>query len=53
MNGGVEGRQRVNEARREPSRKHARILVVEDDADIAFFLTDTLEAEGYLYERVQ
>jgi len=46
----------VNEARREPSRTHSaqpRILVVEDEADLALLLTYNLEAEGYAAESVE
>ena len=40
----------MNETRRDPLRRAAapRILVVEDEADLAFLLTNNLEAEGYV-----
>jgi len=49
----------MNEARREPSRPGAgagaapRILVVEDEADLALLLSYNLEAEGYVAESVE
>jgi two-component system, OmpR family, phosphate regulon response regulator PhoB len=44
----------VNEVRSDPIRRAApRILVVEDEADLAFVLTDNLKAEGYLVESVE
>ena len=46
----------MNEARREPSRAVAaapRILVVEDESDLALLLTYNLEAEGYVAEAVE
>ena len=46
----------MNETRREPSRAVAaapRILVVEDESDLALLLTYNLEAEGYVAESVE
>jgi len=48
----------VNEVRRDPVRAGAvgalpRILVVEDEADLALLLTYNLEAEGYSAESVE
>ena len=45
----------MNEARRQPIRNPSapRILVVEDDADIASLLICNLKAEGYFAESVQ
>ena len=47
----------MNEARREPSRSGAgaapRILVVEDEADLALLLNYNLESEGYVAESVE
>jgi len=47
----------MNEARREPPRPSVatapRILVVEDEADLALLLSYNLEAEGYFAESVE
>jgi two-component system phosphate regulon response regulator PhoB len=46
----------LNETRREPARgasKLPRILVVEDEADLALLLSYNLEAEGYSAETVE
>jgi two-component system, OmpR family, phosphate regulon response regulator PhoB len=48
----------VNEVRRDPVRSGGvaalpRILVVEDEADLALLLTYNLEAEGYSAESVE
>src|ERR1700761_118708 len=47
----------MNEVRREPPRTGAgaapRILVVEDEADLALLLNYNLEAEGYAAESVE
>ena len=47
----------MNETRREPSRPGVgaspRILVVEDEADLALLLNYNLEAEGYVAESVE
>jgi two-component system phosphate regulon response regulator PhoB len=47
----------VNETRRDPARAAAsklpRILVVEDEADLALLLSYNLEAEGYAAETVE
>ena len=47
----------MNEIRRDPGRNGAagakpRILVVEDESDLALLLTYNLEAEGYAVESV-
>jgi two-component system phosphate regulon response regulator PhoB len=44
----------VKEARQEPVRSAAgpRVLVVEDDPDIALLLTHNLEVQGYVAESV-
>src|ERR1700735_5632225 len=43
----------MNEVQKDPVRRTstARILVVEDDTDLALLLTYNLEAEGYIAER--
>ena len=48
----------MNEVRRDPVRASGaaalpRILVVEDEADLALLLTYNLEAEGYSAESVE
>jgi len=47
----------LNEARRDPARARAsklpRILVVEDEPDLAFLLSYNLESEGYAPETVE
>ncbi|HEY3593272.1 MAG TPA: hypothetical protein VGL13_05340 [Polyangiaceae bacterium] len=48
----------MNEVRRDPVRSGGvaalpRILVVEDEADLALLLTYNLEAEGYSAESVE
>src|SRR5271165_6615141 len=46
----------MNQVRKDAARRSdasaPRILVVEDDADVALLLTDILEAEGYVVESV-
>ena len=50
-------RRRMNQARREIVRSNAasapRILVVEDESDLALLLSYNLEAEGYVVESVE